>query len=606
MTDETKNAAPRSMPRGEGDPRYQWDLTPIFPDDGAWRDAMEEARALLPRVEGFRGRLGESGGTLLDYLDLDERCQEAMSRVYGYASLHSDEDTAVAAYQDMKDKALSLLVKLSAASAFATPEIIAIPEETLERFFAATPGLEKYRFALWNLRRRREHILSEPEEALLAASGEMADSPYQVFNLLEGTEMRFPDVTDAAGQAHPLTNASYTTLLRSPDRTLRRNAFEACYDTWLGMQNTVGGLLNAQFKQLRFFASARHYPDTLTAALDATGVPVSVYESLLAAVDGNLDLMHRYMALRKRWLGLDELHYYDLHTPLVPEADEVIPYPRACETVLEALGVLGEDYVAVLRRALDERWIDVYENQGKRSGAYSSGMAKPHPYVLLNHKDNLDSMFTIAHELGHAMHSYLSAAHQPTVYADYVIFVAEVASTVNECLLMQHLLKTTTDRRRRAYLINYFLEQFRTTVYRQTMFAEFEKRCGELVGEGGSLTAEKLNELYLDLNRIYYGEATEVDPEIAVEWARIPHFYFDYYVFQYATGFSAAMAISRRILTEGESAVEDYKRFLSSGCTLPPVELLKLAGVDMTTPEPVNAALAQFAGLIDELDALLG
>ena len=591
--------------RAGSDPAFQWDLRPIFPDDGAWRAALDAAEALIPLVQGYAGRLGEKSETLKEYFDLEERVSETVERIYGYASLKADEDTAVAAYQDMKNKALGLSVALSTAASFATPELIAIPDETLERFFAETPGLEKYRVALHNVRRRREHVLSPQEEALLAAAGEMAEGPYNVYTLFEGADLKFPDALDTRGRLRQITTGTFIPLMQDPDRALRADAFAKFYDTWQGMRNTAAGLLNAHMKALRFFSAARKYPDARTAALDGTDVPLAVYDSLLEAVENNLPKLHRYMALRKRLMGLDALHMYDIYMPLLPEADAVIPYAEAKETVLAALGVLGEDYTAVLRRAFSEGWIDVYENEGKRSGAYSSGLSKPHPYVLLNHKDRLDDMFTIAHELGHAMHSYLSAKHQPTVYADYVIFVAEVASTVNEALLMQHLLRTTADKRRRAYLINYFLEQFRTTVYRQAMFAAFEKELGEMTERGDALTAEALCARYLDLNRRYYGPAVTVDERIAVEWARIPHFYYDYYVFQYATGFSAAMALSRRILTEGQSAVEDYLRFLSSGSSRSPIELLKIAGVDMSTPEPVNAALAQFGELIGELERLM-
>ena len=591
--------------RAESDPAYQWDLTPIFPDDAAWKDALDKAYELIPEVQGYQGRLGESGAALLEYLDLGERISEALSLVYGYASLKSDEDTAVAAYQDMHAKAQSLGVQLSAAGAFATPEIIAIPEETLEQFYAETPGLEKYRVALHDIRRRRDHILSPKEEALLAGAGEVAAGPYNIYNLFESADLKFPDAVGAEGDTHPLSNGCFVTLLHSQDRALRQDAFDRFYDVYLGMQNTAAALLDAQMKGLKFFSEARGYGSALEAALDETNVPVSVYESLIEAVNANLPKMHKYMALRRKLMGLGALHMYDIYVPMVADADAEIDYAQAQRTVLDAVSVLGEDYVSVVKRAFAERWIDVYENVGKRSGAYSSGMAKPHPYILLNHKNTLDSEFTLAHELGHTMHSYLSAKNQPTVYSDYVIFVAEVASTVNESLLMQHLLKQTSDKRQRAYLINYFLEQFRTTVYRQTMFADFEKQCGEMCARGDALTAEALNALYYDLNRRYYGEVTDIDERIKIEWARIPHFYYNYYVFQYATGFSAAIAISKRILSEGKPAVDDYLRFLSSGSSMTPIELLKLAGVDMTTPEPVNAGLQLFGELIDEMEQLM-
>ena len=595
----------RLMNRSEGDPRYQWDLRRIFPDTEAWESAFAACGDFLPRLAALQGKLGESGERLLDYYRLSEEIHLKLGQVYEYAFLRCDEDTGVSAHQEMRERARDLAVRVSTASAFATPELIAVPDETLERFFAETPELNLYRNALAETRRRRAHVLTDREEALLSAAGTMGAAPSAVFELLSGADLKFPEAEDARGVAHPVTNGGFATLMQNPDRVLRDHAFHGFFRVWLGMKNTAAALLNAQHKQLKFFADARRYGSSREASLDGSNVPAAVYDNLIAAVHENLPTLHRYMALRKRVMGLDELHMYDIYASLVPAAETVIPYEEAQKTVKEALSVLGEDYVAVLQQAFDEGWIDVYENVGKRAGAYSSDVPGVHPYILLNQKDTLKSCFTLAHELGHAMHSYLSDLHQPAVYANYSIFVAEVASTVNEALLMQHLLKQTTDRSRRAYLINYFLEQFRTIIYRQTMFAEFERNCGELVAGGGSLTAERLCADYLELNRRYYGPSTTVDEEISVEWARIPHFYYDYYVFQYATGFSAAMAISRRILTEGENAVRDYKRFLSSGCSMPPIELLKLAGADMTTAQPVNAALAQFGELIDEMEALL-
>ncbi|MCD7853593.1 MAG: oligoendopeptidase F [Oscillospiraceae bacterium] len=606
MNESREIFAPEPVPdRTASDPAYQWDLTAIFPDDAAWNAALEAANGLKDELAAYEGRLGESGATLLAYMQLSERVSETFSPIYGYASLKSDEDTAVARYQDMQGKAQNLSVALSTAAAFEMTELIEIPEERLERFYAETPELEKYRTAIFNARRMAAHVLTRPEEALLASAGNLGAAPYGIYNLFEGADLKFPDAAGADGAPHQVTAGTFIPLLRAPDRTLRRNAFHALYDTYLGAQNTFAALLNAQMKQLQFFAEARHYDSALAASLDATNVPVPVYTGLIDAVNANLPKLHRYMALRKRLMGLDELHMYDIYTPLVPDADVTISYRRAQELVLDALSVLGEDYTVVLRRAFSEGWIDVYENIGKRSGAYSSGLSRPHPYVLLNHKDTLDCAFTIAHELGHAMHSYLSARHQPTVYSDYVIFVAEVASTVNESLLMQHLLAKTEEPRARAYLLNYFLEQFRTTVYRQTLFAEFELLCGEMTGRGETLTAEALNAAYLELNRRYYGPAVTLDDEIRIEWARVPHFYYNYYVYQYATGFSAAMAISRRILTGGEAARTDYLRFLSSGCSQPPIDLLRLAGADMTTAEPINAALELFNQLMDEMENLL-
>ncbi|MBO5497049.1 MAG: oligoendopeptidase F, partial [Oscillospiraceae bacterium] len=409
---------------------------------------------------------------------------------------------------------------------------------------------------------------------------------------------------DANGERHPLSAGTFGPLMESEDRALRKSAFENCYKGYGDFRNTVAATLDAQFKTLRFFAEARRYPTTLAAALDRTEVPESVYLNLIEAVHQNLDKMYRYVALRKKLLGVEELHMYDVYTPVVKDAAVKIPYDEAKRTVLEALAVLGEDYTALLKKGFDERWIDVYENRGKRSGAYSSGNSWPHPYVLLNHKDTLDSMFTIAHEMGHALHSYHSCLHQPVNTADYVIFVAEVASTCNEILLMRHLLGKTEDKKQRAYLINHFLDQFKGTVYRQTMFAEFELEMGRMAEAGQALTAEALCEKYLALNKLYFGPDMVSDEQISLEWARIPHFFYNYYVYQYATGFSAAAAIAERILTLGAPAVADYKRFLSSGGSSDPISLLKIAGVDMGTPEPVNAALKLFGELVEELEKL--
>ena len=590
--------------RSEVAAEFTWDLTDIFPSDEAWRAEYEALRPYAEAVAAYQGRLGESAEMLLAYFRLDDELNVRAGRLYGYANCKADEDTSNGFYQDLRGKALSLSVTLSGAGAFAASELLALSDETLTRFYAEQPELATYRRPIERVRRRRAHILSPECEALLASAGEMADGPDAIFGVFHNADLRFPAVTDGAGAEQPLTDATFVPLLQSGDRTLRRNAFETYYATLGSYRNTLAATLDAQFKQLRFFANARRYPSTLDAALDATEVPVSVYDSLIESVHANLDKMYRYVALRRRLLGVDELHMYDVYTPIVPDVAEEIPFEQAKATVLDALVVLGEDYTAMLREGFDHRWLDVYPNDGKRGGAYSSGIARPHPYVLLNQTDDLDSQFTIAHEMGHAMHSYLSCKHQPVCTSDYVIFVAEVASTCNEVLLMRHLLRKSTDRRERAYLINHFLDQFKGTVYRQTMFAEFERELGRMAERGETLTADALDEKYLALNRLYFGPNMVSDAQIALEWARIPHFYYNYYVFQYATGFSAAVALADRILREGEPAVADYRRFLSGGSSTDPISLLKLAGVDMSTPAPVDAALAMFGELVDELDAL--
>ena len=583
---------------------YTWDLTDIFPDDEAW--ALERTALLeMPaKIEAFAGTLGEKPGRLLDWLKLSDELGVRIEELMGYANCKGDQDTADGFYQDMRSKAIACYVAIAGASAFATPEILAIPEETLDRFYAECPALETYRRSLTRIRRMKEHILSPNEERLLAAAGEMSEAPDSIASALRNADLRFADAIDSEGKGHPLSAGTFGPLMESGDRALRKSAFENCYARYGEFKNTVAATLDAQFKQLKFFSEARRYPTTLAAALDSTEVPESVYLNLIETVHQNLDKMYRYVALRKKLLGVDELHMYDVYTPVVKDAAVKIPYEEAKATVLDALSVMGEDYIALLKEGFSSRWIDVYENRGKRSGAYSSGSSRPHPFVLLNHKDTLDSMFTIAHEMGHALHSWYSCHNQPVNTSDYVIFVAEVASTCNEILLMRYLLGRTTDTKERAYLINHFLDQFKGTIYRQTMFAEFELEMGRMIEAGQSLTADALCEKYLELNKLYFGPDMVSDEAIALEWARIPHFFYNYYVYQYATGFSAAAALAERILTRGDEAVKDYKRFLSGGCSSDPISLLKIAGVDMSTPEPVNAALRHYGELVEELDGL--
>ena len=590
--------------RSEVPEEFTWNLADIFPNDEAWYAEYESMKELPAQIAALRGTLGRSAEDLLGYARLYDELSLRFEKLIGYARCKSDQDQAEAAYQDMLGKAVSVAVAVSGAGAFATPEIMAIEEDTLNLFYIAQPGLEEYRRSLYQIRRRKEHILSPEEEKLLASAGEMARTPDQIVSVFRNAELKFPDVEDAKGEKHALTDGSFVPLEESADRVLRKNAFEAYYSRYGEFKNTVAATLDAQFRQLRFFSEARRYPNTLEASLDVNEVPASVYEKLIEAVHRNLDKMYRYVALRKKLLGVEELHMYDVYTPIVADAARSIDFEEAKATVLEALSVLGEDYVALLREGFENRWIDVYENAGKCGGAYSSSGARPHPYVLLNQKDTLDSMFTLAHEMGHALHSYHSAKYQPVSTSDYVIFVAEVASTCNEVLRMRHLLAKTEDKKERAWLINHFLESFKGTVYRQTMFAEFELTMGKLSEAGQTLTADLLCEKYKALNELYFGPDMVSDEGIALEWARIPHFFYDYYVFQYATGFSAAVAIAERILSEGAPAVADYKKFLSSGSSADPISLLKIAGVDMSSPEPVNAALKLFGELLDEMEKL--
>ena len=493
---------------------------------------------------------------------------------------------------------------LHAAGSFETPEIMAISDETLEGFYAAKPELERYRRYLTNMRRRKAHTLSAAEEKLLAAAGEMSGAPDDIYGMFANADITFPDALDSQGNAHPVSQGTFVLCEMSPDRTLRKNAYESMYRTFGKFKNTAAAILNAQNKQLKYFAEARKYDNAFEASLDRTNVPTSVYLNLIEAVHQNMDKMHRYVRLRKKLLGVDELHFYDVYTSLVDGVDKHIPFAEAKQTVYDALAPLGEDYRKILAEGFNNRWIDVYQNVGKRSGAYSAGAAV-HPYVLLNYTGTLDSQFTLAHEMGHALHSYLSHKNQNPIDANYVIFVAEVASTCNEALLMEYLLGKTTDKKERAYLINHFLEQFKGTLYRQTMFAEFELNIGRMIAQGQTLTADVLCAEYRRLNEMYFGPDMVVDDEIAMEWARIPHFYYNYYVFQYATGYSAAIAISRKILAGEENAVANYLNFLCGGCSKSPIDLLKGAGVDMTSPAPVDEALQLFGHLLDEMEALM-
>ena len=590
--------------RSEADPKYTWALEDVYANNDVWKADLEKARALPAQLAAYKGHLGDSAQKLLEFLQLGDGISVLFDSLYGYAQRRSDEDTANSLYQGMTSQAMSAMVAVDAASSFETPELLAIPDDKLEQFYQEEPALETYRLALTRIRSKRAHILSDAEEKLLAAAGEMSQAPDSVYSVFADADLKFPAATDKDGNTHPVTHGTYIPLMHSADRVLRKSAFESLYSVYGQFRNTAAALLSAQVKQLKFYADARKYDSTLQASLDGNYVPTEVYTNLISAVHENMAPMYRYVDLRRKLLGVDELHMYDLYTPIVSDVDVNIPYEEAKQTVYDALACMGDDYRAILKEGFDNRWIDVYENVGKCSGAYSAGLRK-HPYVLLNYSGTLDSMFTLAHEMGHAIHSYLSNKHQPVAYSNYSIFVAEVASTCNEALLMQHLLKTTKDKKRRAYLINYFLEQFRTTLYRQTMFAEFELEINRRNERGESLTAESLNALYHELNHQYFGDDIVIDKEIDLEWARIPHFYYDYYVYQYATGYSAAIALSRRILKEGAPAVKDYIHFLSGGCSTDPISLLRGAGVDMASTAPIHDALQLFDELITEMEQLM-
>ena len=598
------NDTNRIRTRDEIPQEDKWAIEDLYPNENAWEQALSTVAEDQAYLAAFSGKLAQSAENLFAYLQRSEQLNVKADRLGNYCMRRADEDTRDPACQAMQGKFMSVMVALSAATSFDTPEIMALDDDTLERFYREYPALEGYRRYLTNLRRMKEYTLSAAEEKLLAAAGELARTPDDIYGSFADADMTFPDAVDAQGQPHPLTQGSFVPLEESTDRCLRRSAYENLYDSFAKFKNTAASVLNAQNKQLKFFAEARKYPNAFERSLHRTNVPTAVYDNLIETVHKHLPEMHRYVRLRKKLLGVEDLHFYDIYTPLVADVDKHIPYEQAKQTIYEALKPLGEGYRAILKEGFENRWVDVYPNVGKRSGAYSAG-ASVHPYVLMNYTGTLDSQFTLAHEMGHALHSYFSNVHQNPIDADYVIFVAEVASTCNEALLMEYLLGRTTDKKERAYLINHFLDQFKGTIYRQTMFAEFERNIGRMTAQGQTLTAEVLCNEYKRLNEEYYGPDMVVDDRIAMEWARIPHFYYNYYVFQYATGYAAAIALSRRILREGERAVEDYLGFLSGGCSKPPIELLKGAGVDMTGPEPVDRALELFGQLLDEMEALM-
>lgn len=582
----------------------KWAIQDLFATDDDWRAALAKAKEFIPRITAFRGRLAESGAVLLSFFRLDDEISLAFDALVHYAQRRSDEDTRVAAYQEMVSQVTRFAVEIQSAAAFETPELLAISDEDMNRLYAEAPELELYRLNIDRIRRRREHVLSDKEEAILAAAGEMAASPDDIYSMLNDADLKFPDAVDKDGNKHPVTHGTFIPLMQSYDRVLRKSAFDSLYSVYGQFRNTSAATLSAQLKQLLFFANVRKYPSTLDAALDGNEVPTEIYHNLIDAVHRSFAPMYRYVALRKKLLGVDELHMYDLYVPVVDGVEMKFTFEEAKEIALKALAPLGEDYLNLLREGFANGWIDVYENEGKRSGAYSAG-ARVHPYVLLNFKGTLDDVFTLVHEMGHSIHSYLSNKTQPTAYQDYVIFVAEVASTCNEALLMEYLLSVTTDKKERAYLINHFLEQFRGTLYRQTMFAEFELAANEMTQRGEGTTAEALCAMYKKLNEQYFGPEMNVDEEISLEWARIPHFYYDYYVYQYATGYAAAIALSRRILRDGEAAVKDYLGFLSGGCSADPITLLRGAGVDMASPKPIEDATKLFDEMISEMEKIL-
>lgn len=582
---------------------YTWAIEDLYESKEAWESALKDFIAKGEALKACKTTLNSAKG-LYTFLSGMDAMNQLLDNVYCYAMYCNDVDTTNANAQSMVNKVQSAAVAVDQNLAFANVEIMALHDTQLKSFYLEVPELEVYKRYIHDLRRSKDHILSEAEEQILAASQEMANAPTRIASMLMNADLKFENAVDEEGKTHPLSNGSFLSLVSSKDRILRKSAFENLYKAYGSVKNTSAAILASQMKQLKFNADMRKFETSLQAALHNNNVEEQVYPNLIKAVHEDIHILHKYMRLRKKIMGVEELHMYDLYTSLLPECDLQVPFEEAKENVIHSVEVLGKEYQDVVRSAFASRWIDIYENVGKRAGAYSSG-SKVHPFILLNYEDTINSAFTTAHEMGHAMHSYLSNKYQPAIDSEYVIFVAEVASTCNEALLMNYLRSKTEDKKVKAYLINYFLEQFRTTLYRQTLFAEFELKMNEMVAHGENLSAEALCKLYHDLNAFYYGEDVVIDASIDLEWARVPHFYMNYYVYQYATGFSAAMALSKKILNKEENAVDNYLNFLKGGCSKSPIELLRGAGVDMASEAPIHEALSLFDSLIDELDVLM-
>ena len=592
--------------RNEIESDYKWNLEAVYPDDAQWESEYAEVAPLVEQSKQYSGRLGESGQTLLDALKLRDQISQRIERLFSYARMRRDEDNTNSHYQALADRARGLWVRAEESTAFFNPQLLIVGRDKIESFMKGTKGLSLYAHVLDDLFREQEHMLNAQEEALLAAAGEIAAAPGQIYDMLTDADMKYGTITDEEGQQVELTQGRYLRYIRSYNRTVREAAFKTFHAAFEGQRNTIASCYASQVKSDIFYSRARKYGSSLEAALFHDNIPVSVYENLISAVHDNMDLMYRYMDVRKRALKLPKLQMYDLHVPLVPEVNQTIPYERATEMVTEALAPMGDEYLAAVKEGFRSRWTDVYETPNKTSGAYSWGVYGVHPYMLLNYQDTLRDVFTLAHEMGHSIHTFYAFQKQPYLYSGYTLFVAEVASTLNEELLTNYLLKSTDDKALKLSVINNSLEQFRGTLFRQTMFAEFEKIAHERAEAGEALTAESLSKIHYDLNVLYHGDNVNVDREVEVEWARIPHFYRSFYVYKYATGISASSALAQQILNEGKPAVDRYLNFLSSGGSDYSINLLRGAGVNMTSPEPVNQALQMFGKRIEEMEELLG
>ena len=590
--------------RAEVDPKYKWAIEKMYATDQAWEEDYKETEQLAKDFASFKGTLGTSAETLKEALDTYYKVEQRVVKLFVYAKQRSDEDTTNNRYQTLSMKAESLMVVLNSASSFLQPEILSLGVEWLEKALEENEGLKFYDRIIKEMIRHNAHTLSPEQETLLAEAAELGNSPSHIYGLFSNADMKFPFIKDEEGNEVELTHGNFVPFEESSDRRVRKDAYEALYGVYGQYKNSIAAMFQANIKKAMFFAKARKYSSTRAFYLDDSNIPEAVYDNLIDTVHKNLSKMHRYVTLRKKMLGVDQLHFYDVYTSLLSDFKKEFTYEQAKEMVNDGLKPMGEEYLQILNEGFNNGWVDVYENVGKRSGAYSFGSYESDPYVLTNFHGTLDNVFTLAHEMGHSIHSYYSRKNQSYAYSDYKIFVAEVASTCNEALLIHDLLKKTEDKKEKAYLLNHFMESFKSTLYRQAMFAEFEMICHRRAEANEVLTAETLCGIYRELNEMYFGPDMVVDDYIALEWARIPHFYTPFYVYQYATGFSAAIALSTKILEEGETAVENYKKFLKGGSSMDPIELLKVAGVDMTSAEPIQKALDVFDDVITQMEEI--
>ena len=591
------------MKREEQKIENTWKMEDMYSSDQAMENDLDKALKMISEYNKYKDNVSKNKETLLEYLKFNDEINLMAEKVYVYSNQKYHEDMTNSKYQTYSGKAQKLVVELGSATAFFEPEILEMDENVLKEWLE-NKEFADYRRYISEILRAKAHTLDKKTEEILAKSKRMASAADNIYAMYNGADIDFPTVKDKDGNEIKITHGNFVPILSGADRQLRKAAFKALYGTYGKMKNTIAATYNANVEQACFYADVRNYPSTRAMYLDESNIPEEVYDNLIEVVHEHMDLMHRYVSLRKKALGVDQLHMYDVYVSLTKEYEQKYTYEQAIEIVKKALAVLGDDYVALLDKGFSERWVDVYENEGKKSGAYSWGSYDSHPYVLMSFNGNIDSVFTLAHEMGHSLHSWYSNHTQPFTYAEYRLFVAEVASTCNEALLIRYLLKHAKEKEEKIFLLNYFLDQFKGTVFRQTMFAEFEKRIHEKMAEEGTLTADGISELYLSINKEYFGPDMISDPQIALEWARIPHFYTPFYVYQYATGFSAAIAISSKILAGEPGIVEKYKQFLSGGGSMDPIDLLKICGVDMTKPEPVEEALDVFASYVEELEKL--